>query len=284
MTEDGSRPDLPLTVEGELTPAEQNEVAQRLRPSSKILHEAVRTEGELDLHRTPAALAWSALAAGLSMGFSLLSMGILRSSLPDVAWRPLVVNLGYTVGFLIVILGRQQLFTEKTLTPVLPLLHNRDLPTLLRLLRLWGIVLVGNLIGALVFALVAGSGAIFAGLHDSFRELSLEAMQGSFGSHLLRAIYSGWLVALIVWLLPGADTSRVFIIVLLSYIIGCARLSHVIAGSVEALYGVVAGATSVGAYVTDFLLPTLLGNLIGGMSLVAAFTHGEVAAEAGRPR
>jgi formate/nitrite transporter FocA (FNT family) len=274
-----SLPPLPETVEVELTRAERRQVAERLRPSATVLHETIRAEAEVELARPAAALAWSGFAAGLSMGFSLIAMGVIRRALPDVPWRPLVVNLGYSVGFIIVILGRQQLFTENTLTPVLALLHNRDRATLVRLLRLWSIVFATNLLGALLFATVVGSTSVFEpGAREAFQSIGLEAMEGGFLAHALKAVFSGWLIALMVWLLPGAESARVLIIVVLTYLIGIAGLSHIIAGSVECFYVVTTGAASWGNYVTHYLAPVLLGNVVGGMALVAAFTHAEVAA------
>lgn len=109
------------------------------------MHETIRLEGEEELKRSNSALAFSGLAAGLSMGFSLIAQGLLQAHLPDAGWTPLVVNWGYSFGFLIVVLGRQQLFTENTLTVILPLLVRRDRKTLLAVARLWAIVLVANL-------------------------------------------------------------------------------------------------------------------------------------------
>jgi formate/nitrite transporter FocA (FNT family) len=216
------------------------------------------------------------------MGYSLVAMAMLRRFLPDAPWRPLVVNLGYSVGFLIVILGRQQLFTENTLTPVLPLLHNRDGATLLRVLRLWGVVLASNVAGALIFAaVVAHTPAFRPEMRTAFQEIATDAMEGSAAVHMVRAIFSGWLIALMVWLLPNAETARVFIVVMLTYVIGVAGLSHVIAGSVETLYGVMTGVVSIPSWLGRFFLPVLVGNMIGGMALVASFTHAEIAAETG---
>src|SRR4051812_19632140 len=101
---------------------EHEEAHERSSPSGKVVYKAIMAEADEELDRSSGVLSWSGLAAGLSMGFSLLAEAILRARLPDKEWRPLVVKLGYSVGFLIVILGRQQLFTENTLTPVLPLL------------------------------------------------------------------------------------------------------------------------------------------------------------------
>src|SRR3954463_765990 len=122
-------------------------------PEGEVIYRAIRSDGDHALGMSNAELAWSGLAAGLSMGFSLLAEGVLRAHLPDAPWRPLVSKLGYAVGFLIVILGRQQLFTEQTLTAMLSLL-SKDRPqgTLGGVARLWSIVLIANLIGVGVFA------------------------------------------------------------------------------------------------------------------------------------
>src|SRR5215204_494686 len=132
----------------------EDEAHERSAPSGKVVYKAILHEAEDELGRPSAALFWSGLAAGLSMGFSLTAEALLRSRLPERDWTPLVTKLGYSVGFLVVILGRQQLFTENTLTPVLPLLQRKDAKTLANLLRLWGVVLAANLLGALSIAWV----------------------------------------------------------------------------------------------------------------------------------
>src|SRR5512141_611186 len=120
---------------------DRKQAAERSSLGVHIVHEAIRMEGEEELRRPSSALAWSAFAAGLSMGFSLVAEALLRAGLPDAPWRPLIAKLGYSVGFLVVILGRQQLFTENTLTVMLPLLERRSGRALLSVLRLWAIVL-----------------------------------------------------------------------------------------------------------------------------------------------
>jgi formate/nitrite transporter FocA (FNT family) len=264
-----------------LSEHEKEEVEHRIRPRAQVLHEAIRLEGEHELHRPATALAWSGLAAGLSMGFSLVAMGLARAMLPNEGWTPLLVSLGYCVGFLIVIVARQQLFTENTLTPVLPLLHDKTLATARRLLRLWAIVLVSNLTGTLVIAFVLQRTAVFPdAVKAQFAALGREAVAGSFGIHLLRAIFSGWLIAIMEWMLPGARSPG-FIVLTITYLIGLGSLSHVIAGSVECLYAVVAGYSSWGEYFGHFLAPVLLGNVLGGTTIVAALNHAQIAADEG---
>ena len=110
----------------QLTDKQQQEAEDRTSVSAVVVHEAIRHDGEEELARSTSALAWSGLAAGMSMGFSLVAQALFRAYLPDHPWRPLFVRLGYPLGFLIVIIGRQQLFTENTLTAIIPLLARRD--------------------------------------------------------------------------------------------------------------------------------------------------------------
>src|SRR3954451_21139733 len=126
-------------------PEEQKDARKRASPSAAIVYEAIRTEGNDELARSTAALAWSGIAAGLSMGFSLVAQGLLRAHLPDATWSALLWQLGYTMGFLVVVLGRQQLFTENTLTAIIPLLApaaEGDPPRakVANVARLWAVV------------------------------------------------------------------------------------------------------------------------------------------------
>src|SRR3954465_13897219 len=112
--------------ESEESQKQEEEAHERSSPSGTVVYKAILKEGESELERSSSALFWSGLAAGLSMGFSLVAEGLLRAHLPAEEWRPLGAKFGYSIGFLIVILGRQQLFTENTLTPVLPLLQKKE--------------------------------------------------------------------------------------------------------------------------------------------------------------
>ena len=208
------------------------------------------------------------------MGFSLLSEGLLRAHLPDAPWRPLITKFGYSIGFLIVILGRQQLFTENTLTVILPLLRKKNLSTLAKVGRLWGIVLAANLAGAFIFASVLGNtNAVGPDIRSAITDIAREAYSADPGSIFLRGIFAGWLIALMVWLLPFAEAGRVWVIMLITYFVGLGSFSHIIAGSVDALFLVGVGEKSVAAYLFQYMLPTLFGNILGGVSLVAAFAH-----------
>ena len=262
---------------------ERAEIAARTAVSALIVHEAVRLEGEDELRRPSEAVAFSGLAAGLSMGFSFVSEGTLNYFLPDTQWAPLLIKLGYPVGFLIVILGRQQLFTETTVTVVLPLFARRSVALLLQVLRFWGIVLVTNLIGALAFAWILGATDVYGeGVKSQLAQLAQATMVGDFWSVVLRGIFAGWLIATVVWLMPAAGNMRLGVIVIITYVVGLANLSHIIAGSVETLFLVTTGRLAWSAWFTTFMLPTLLGNAIGGVALVSALNYAQVAAGRGR--
>ena len=269
------------TLTPELTEGEKEIVEERTALRAAVVHEAIREQGETELRRPVLALTWSGLAAGLSMGFSMISQGLLQSHLPDAPWRPLITNLGYSVGFLVVILGRQQLFTENTLTVILPLLARRDGATLLGVGRLWSIVLIANLMGALAIAWVIGNTSIFTpDVRGAFSMIGAAALSGGPSTIFLRGIFAGWLIALTVWMLPAAEGSRPVIIIAMTYLVGLGGFAHVIAGSVEVLYVVAtSGAVTWIEYFRDFLLPALGGNIVGGVSLVALFNHAQVVTE-----
>ncbi|HSO07256.1 MAG TPA: formate/nitrite transporter family protein [Pelomicrobium sp.] len=264
-----------------LSKEERKEVRERTALRAVVVHEAIREEGEGELRRPASSLVWSGFAAGLSMGFSLVTMGLLQAHLPDEQWRPLIANFGYTVGFLIVVLGRQQLFTENTLTVILPLLAHRDLRTLFCVARLWTLVLLANLVGVLAFSWALGYTAVFdAETHRHFAAIARHVMEQDRFTMFVGAVFAGWLIAIMVWLLPSADNSRVGVVILMTYVVALGGFAHIIAGSAEVIYLVVTGGATWGEYLLDFMLPTLAGNIIGGVALVAMVNHAQVAREA----
>jgi len=246
-----------------------------------VIHEMVRAQGETELERAFSGLAWSGLAAGLSIGFSFVMQAYLKAGLPDAPWARLVDGFGYSLGFLIVILGQQQLFTETTLTALIPSLTRRKLSQFLRTLRVWGIVLAANLLGTLAFGAISAQRGIFApDAYAAMGKLSAQTMAHPFVQTTITAASAGWLIGLMVWLLPAAGASaRPFIIILLTYAVALCQFPHVVAGSVEACFGVFSGQAGVGDYLFRFLAPTLLGNIIGGTALVAMLNHAPVAHE-----
>jgi len=255
---------------------EEYKAAETESLDAKTTYEVIRREGVKELDRTTGALMWSGLAAGLSMGFSFLGEAYLRAHLPDASWRPLIAKIGYSFGFLIVIIGSQQLFTENTLTPIVPLLSERTRERLRNVGRLWAAVLSANLIGSLLFALALGKLAVVEPeIRHALSDLSAEAMKYGAWTTMLHAVYAGWLVALMVWMLPGAESSKFAVIVLMTWLIGVGGFAHVVAGSTEVFYGAIRGEASWADAVAGYILPTLIGNVIGGVTLVAALNHAQ---------
>jgi len=245
-----------------------------------VIHEIVRAQGQQELERSFSGLAWSGLAAGLSIGFSFVAQAYLQAGLPEAHWTRLVSSFGYSLGFLIVVLGQQQLFTETTLTALIPALTERRLSTLLRTLRVWIIVLCANLIGTLIFGAIAARHGVFTpDAYAAMSTLAAETTAHPFWETTVRAGASGWLIGLMVWLLPGAGPARPLIIILLTYTIAMCQFPHIIAGSVEAAFGVFSGHSGVAGYLEQFLAPTLLGNMIGGTALAALLNHAPIADE-----
>jgi formate/nitrite transporter FocA (FNT family) len=259
---------------------EYEEAERRAAVRAPVVHEAIRLEGIEELARPSSALWWSGLAAGLSMGFSLVVQGALRAALPDEPWRPLIERWGYAVGFLIVVLGRQQLFTENTITPVLPVLTKPTTSMVRGMLRLWAIVLGANLVGALAVAFLLAHGDAFQpAVRAAFGEIGATTIGGAPLTHFVGGIFAGWLLATMVWLLPGAPQSRFAVVAFITYVIGVAGFSHIVAGSVEVFYLAAAGLRAP-LDVVVWALPTLAGNIVGGVALVAALMHGQVVAGA----
>jgi formate/nitrite transporter FocA (FNT family) len=259
---------------------ERKDAQRRMAPRAAVVYEAIRREGQEELERHTAALIWSGLAAGLSMGFSFLTEALLAYHMPTVSWQPLISKFGYCIGFLIVVLGRQQLFTENTLTAVLPFMNNKRIRVLLQVTRLWITVLSANLAGALVFALLLKLMVIFEpGVGEELSQIGAKGYANGFWPTLLSGLFAGWLIALMVWLLPGAETARVTIIIIITYVIGLGGFAHIIAGSIAAIYMVIGGEATMGMFLVRFFLPALMGNIVGGVAFVTAINHAQVSPE-----
>jgi formate/nitrite transporter FocA (FNT family) len=253
------------------------------RLSALEIHENIRAPAVEELVRPASSLFFSSFAAGMLIGFSFLASAFASHYVPEPFKEPLVA-LAYPVGFLFVIMGRSELFTENTLEPVIPLLHKRDVQTLRQMLRMWGILIVGNLVGALLFAWVLGrTSMVDASLHPSLQEVSSKALEGGFGEVFYKAIFGGWLIALLTWLLASTaeTTAQIAMIWLTTAPISAFHFRHSIAGSVEVFYKAITATAGWSDALGGFVLPALLGNAIGGVVMVALFNYAQVAEEKG---
>ncbi|WP_222565346.1 formate/nitrite transporter family protein [Novilysobacter antarcticus] len=260
-----------------LSDDERRDVEERSAPRAALLHEIIRRAGQEELKRNIATLAWSAFAAGLTMGFSFLARGVLHRHMDGLPGAFLVDSMGYTFGFLAVIVARQQLFTENVLTAVLPLMTKPSAHNFGRLLRLWSVVLAGNLVGASVFAF----GLLHMQQFDAtgqaaFVAVGRELMDNSALEMFTKGILAGWIIAMMVWMMAATERSRVAIILICTYVIAIGGFTHIVVGSAEAMYMVFAGESSFADAVLRFGLPTLAGNVVGGSLIFALISHAQV--------
>jgi len=256
---------------------ERDEVSAAGKLPAKLVYEVIRRDGAEELERPLRSLVWSGVAAGILIAFSVIAEAVFRTYLPDASWSYLIENAGYTFGFLLVILGRMQLFTENTITTVLPLMAQPSVRTAGAVARLWGTVLAANVVGAFALAaLMAFTPAFPADLAPAFVSLSEHATGFPAGEAFARAIPAGILVAAIVWMMPAAPSNTFAIIFAFTWLIAAGDFTHVVAGSVEMAYLIWLGELAVLDGMTRFFLPVLLGNIVGGTVVFALMAWGQV--------
>ncbi|WP_375271843.1 formate/nitrite transporter family protein [Sphingomonas sp.] len=247
---------------------------------AKEVHRAVREEGEEEVNRPAASLLWSGLAAGFAINASLLAEGALEAHIEESSWRTLVVSLGYPLGFVIVILGRMQFFTESTITAMLPLVTSPSWWTLKRTLRLWLLVILANLAGtALTTLALTQLPMIDASLRDGMVSVSEAILRHDAAATFWTAIPAGFMIASIAWMLPNAREQSFLVIFAITYAVGVTGLSHSVVGSAEAFTLMWTGHVDVAGALFSLIAPAVIGNLIGGAGLFAVLAHGQVRPE-----
>ena len=237
------------------------------RLQAKTVYEIIRHEGEKEMRRPVNSLWWSGFAAGLAISSSLVAMGMLHVVLPEGGWR--------------LPLGRLQLFTENTITPVLPIMADFSGGLLVRMLTLWGVVLAANLTGTFVVALfIKFIGFVTAEQLTAFYEIARHAiLSGTAVDTMLLAIPAGFYVAALVWMLPSSKGFEIWVIVIMTYLIAIGGFAHVIVGSVEAFLLLLDGQIGFVRAFGGYLLPALVGNVIGGTALFSLLAYAQVREE-----
>jgi formate/nitrite transporter FocA (FNT family) len=261
----------------QITPREIEDVEDRSSPRTPVIYEVVRRLGDEEMVRPITSLWWSGVAAGLSISFSLLAQAIIQTHLPAMPWRPLVTDFGYSLGFVMVVMSRQQLFTENTVTAVLPVMADINLTNLAKLTRMWAVVLLANFCGTLFAALFCTFTPVLSpDLYQGMLDISRHIVGSGFGEMFFRGVAAGFLIAAMVWLIPGAEGAQFFVIVLMTWLIAAGGFTHVIAGSVEGFLLVLSGQLAWQSMLNDFVLPVLAGNIVGGTALFALIAYAQV--------
>ena len=246
--------------------------------SPLTVYSIILREGEDELRRPNISLWWSGVAAGVGISTSVLVEGIIRSNLgSDHPYLTLIESLGYSFGFVLVILCRLQLFTENTITVVLPVLADPTRNRFYCAARLWGIVLAANLCGTFLTAAIGVHGGILpAETLAAIMEISHHLAKLTPAETFLRGIPSGFFIAALVWMLPSAKRSEVLVIVMFTWLIAAGDFTHVIAGSNEIFILVLSGEMNMVNALIYHISPVLLGNILGGTGLFAMLAYGQV--------
>jgi formate-nitrite transporter family protein len=254
-------------------------VTEPSRPSAHDIYDRVRQDAHDELERPNGSLAFSGLFAGFTIGATPLVVAVALEALGASSGATFIAYLLYPVGFIAVIVGRSQLFTENTLYPVVLSLQE---PAAVRgTLKLWGIVYATNILGSVVFAVLAvESGALDSGAVDHLTGLGVDAAAGSFAQNFWSAVVAGWLLALIAWLVESTENAmaQVSVIWFLAFIVGLGAFDHCVATAVEVFSALVHGDLGFGDAV-GWLATATLGNVAGGVLIVSLLNYGQVRAE-----
>ncbi|MGK7393075.1 MAG: formate/nitrite transporter family protein [Candidatus Cyclobacteriaceae bacterium M3_2C_046] len=263
---------------------EQEEHSEKVRQKiqkPKTVLEILNEQLELGMkehRRSNTGLLFSGFSAGLEVGFSVFLMGILHSMYYDVLSPGnlhVLVSMAYPIGFILVIIGRSELFTEHTTLAVLPVLNGSV--SVKSLAVLWGIVYIGNLAGGYVFAGLMGS---FTPAMQTINGFTFDYFANKLISYdwqiiLGSGIGAGWLMGLLSWLVSSSQEtiSRIFIIIIITSLIGLGGLHHSIVGSIEVFTGMIYNNNITFSDYLHFQIWATLGNAIGGVFFVAIIKY-----------
>lgn len=248
--------------------------ASRRHPDD-ILERALQ-DGDEQLGRSALPLLLSAVAAGLIVGFSAMAAAIAADLTLELGAPKLLriaTALVYPLGFVMCILSGTQLYTEHTATAVYPVLEGRA--GVLQLLRLWVLVVAGNLIGAAGMASLLSLGEPIIGAAEGYRELARHIVDAPTAALWGSTILAGWLMAQGAWLVLGATSTsgQMLSIAVVTFLIGLGQLHHSIAGAVEVFAAYFVTDELQPADIATFLAIALGGNLVGGSVFVAVLNY-----------
>lgn len=255
---------------------EQTTSEQSLRRTAREIFQHVEDNAHDEVRRSPHALAFSGFAGGITMGLTGLGVASALAALPQTPNREFLAYLLYPIGFIAVIIGRAQLFTENTLYPVALILSERR--HIVDTLRLWSVVFTFNILGAIAFsALAILTDALPAGVHKELVQLGIAGSQAGFSHVFWSGVIGGWLIALVAWMVTASHWTigQIAVIWLLTFVVGIGHFAHCIASSGEIMSAVFGGQISFGHYLHWLALATA-GNILGGVFIVTLLNFGQV--------
>lgn len=242
--------------------------------------EAQLQEGLSTLRRPWTGQFFSAISCGLDLGFGPFMLVVMLTILGPEYGPVTNVAMGavYTFGFVFVILGRSELFTEHTTLAVLPYLQG--LASFRELAGLWFWVYWGNFLGGLGIAVLIWIAGPAIGVVDpsALRSVATTFTHMGVVGVFTGSLLAGWLMGLLSWILTsvGDTISRIVVIFVATFVIGFAHLPHCVAGNIEVVAGMLAGAPISVAAWAQFLAVTTVGNSIGGVVFVTLVKHSHI--------
>jgi formate/nitrite transporter FocA (FNT family) len=245
------------------------------RPSAEEIYQQVAKNAKEELKRSSISLALSGFTGGIFMGLSALGVGIILAKLGNGPSAFVISRMFYPLGFIVVILGRSQLFTENTLYPVALVLTEPK--QIWNTLRLWATVLPSNVLGALTFAALAAlTRSMPADVVQAIAGLGLTAVHQPASAIFWSGVVGGWIIATAAWLVSGSHsiTGSVMIIWALTFVIGLGNFAHCIATSGEVFTAVLLHQLPWAAYLQWFG-PAVAGNICGGVVMVTLLEYGQ---------
>jgi len=257
-------------------PQDQTTTEQSLRRTAQEIFQHVENNAHDEVRRSPHALAFSGFAGGISMGLTGLGVASALAALPASPNREFLAYLLYPIGFIAVIIGRAQLFTENTLYPVALILSERR--HFVDTLRLWTLVFTFNILGAIAFAALAIlTDALPPGIHKELVQLGIAGSQVGFAHVFWSGVIGGWIIALVAWMVTASHWTigQIAVIWLLTFVVGIGHFAHCIASSGEIMSAVFAGQVPFVHYLHWLWLATA-GNIIGGVLIVTLLNFGQV--------
>lgn len=259
---------------------EVSQKGDRPKEVSEILGEQIEA-GLKEFDRSNVGLFMSSFAGGLEIGFSVLLMGTIYTlfgSQMAPETLKMALALCYPLGFIFVIIGRSELFTEHTALAVIPLLNGSV--NLKQLFGLWGLVYFGNLIGGFLFSVILINVGPDVGFikQEAFYHLAHELVSYDWSTILMSSLFAGWMMGLLGWLVTSSQEtiSRIFVVILVTAVIGLAGLHHCIVGSIEVFSGMLSSSEISLADYFKFQIWATLGNALGGVIFVAVLKYSHI--------